>query len=96
MFTYTVDIEQPNAEIYGFKGSIQMEGGTKASLNNNNLLLRGCMIRNTDYIEGLVVYAGEWQGERAALKIFRTAADAKDLPTPQQQIARRAVLLILE
>ena len=28
------------------------------SVNSNNLLLRGCIIRNTDFIEGLVVYAG--------------------------------------
>lgn len=30
----------------------------KESINKNNLLLRGCEIRNTDYVEGLVLYAG--------------------------------------
>jgi magnesium-transporting ATPase (P-type) len=30
----------------------------KISLNKDNLLLRGCTVRNTDFIEGMVVYAG--------------------------------------
>uniref|UniRef100_H2ZKG0 Phospholipid-transporting ATPase n=1 Tax=Ciona savignyi TaxID=51511 RepID=H2ZKG0_CIOSA len=33
-------------------------GGEKISVNNSNLLLRGCVIRNTDYVEGIVLYAG--------------------------------------
>lgn len=32
--------------------------GEKIPLNSSNLLLRGCMIKNTDFIEGLVLYAG--------------------------------------
>ncbi|RUS74359.1 hypothetical protein EGW08_017882 [Elysia chlorotica] len=56
-FTHTVNVEQPNAEIYSFKGYIDTENGS-VSVNSNNLLLRGCIIRNTDFIEGLVVYAG--------------------------------------
>ena len=27
-------------------------------VGKNNLLLRGCVIRNTDWVEGMVVYAG--------------------------------------
>lgn len=57
MFPYTVEVEQPNSEIYSFKGFIKMESDT-ISLSNNNLLQRGCVIRNTDFIEGMVVYAG--------------------------------------
>ncbi|XP_046566596.1 phospholipid-transporting ATPase VD-like [Haliotis rubra] len=30
----------------------------KISLSNENLLLRGCILKNTDFIEGIVVYAG--------------------------------------
>ncbi|XP_055894088.1 phospholipid-transporting ATPase VB-like [Biomphalaria glabrata] len=57
MFPYSVDIEQPNIEIYSFRGFVKMESGS-CTLRNNNLLQRGCVIRNTDYIEGMVVYAG--------------------------------------
>ncbi|XP_059146032.1 phospholipid-transporting ATPase VB-like [Physella acuta] len=57
MFPYTVEIDQPNSEIYSFRGFLKMENET-VSLCNSNLLQRGCVIRNTDYIEGMVVYAG--------------------------------------
>jgi len=33
--------------------------GTKEGVNRDNVLLRGCEIRNTDYVEGIVIYAGE-------------------------------------
>ncbi|XP_053399263.1 phospholipid-transporting ATPase VA-like isoform X2 [Mercenaria mercenaria] len=59
-FKYTVECEQPNAEIYKFNGYVKLSDreGDIAPLNQNNILLRGCIMRNTDYIEGLVVYAG--------------------------------------
>ncbi|KAH9489279.1 putative phospholipid-transporting ATPase VA [Bulinus truncatus] len=57
MFTYPVEIEQPNIEIYSFKGYVKIEP-ENATLRNSNLLQRGCVIRNTDFIEGMVVYAG--------------------------------------
>lgn len=28
-------------------------------LIKDNVLLRGCMLRNTDFVEGIVIYAGE-------------------------------------
>lgn len=38
--------------------SVPPDNGDKIQINNNNLLLRGCVIRNTDYVEGIVIYAG--------------------------------------
>ncbi len=38
---------------------LQKELNLKVALSKENLLLRGCAIRNTDYIIGLVLYAGE-------------------------------------
>lgn len=35
-----------------------LDQGEKVALNKSNLLLRGCTVRNTDFIEGIVVYAG--------------------------------------
>ena len=32
--------------------------GKEIPVGKNNLLLRGCIIRNTDWVEGMVVYAG--------------------------------------
>ncbi|CAG5132573.1 unnamed protein product, partial [Candidula unifasciata] len=56
-FPYSIFVEQPNPEIYSFRGYLE-KGQEKILLNNSNLLLRGCVIRNTDFVEGMVVYAG--------------------------------------
>lgn len=56
-FTHTVMADQPNTSIYSFKGYV-LKDEEKISLNSSNLLLRGCMIKNTDFIEGIVIYAG--------------------------------------
>lgn len=37
----------------------KLETGEKVSLNKDNLLLRGCTIKNTDFVEGIVLYAGQ-------------------------------------
>lgn len=39
----------------------QTESGKRRVVNKENLLLRGCALRNTDYIEGVVIYAGNSQ-----------------------------------
>ncbi|XP_041360414.1 phospholipid-transporting ATPase VA-like [Gigantopelta aegis] len=57
-FTHKLQVELPNSEIYKFRGQIVQENDEKIALNYDNLLLRGCIIRNTDYVEGIVIYAG--------------------------------------
>lgn len=50
--------EQPNKTIYEFKGFVEKPDGSHIFLNRNHLLLRGCVLRNTDYIIGMILYAG--------------------------------------
>ncbi|XP_055958877.1 phospholipid-transporting ATPase VD [Patella vulgata] len=57
-FRNNIEVEQPNCDIYKFKGYIFENEENKIALNTDNLLLRGCVIRNTDFIEGICVYAG--------------------------------------
>jgi len=49
--------EKPNDKLYKFEGTIQTEVDLY-SLDQNNLLLRGSSLRNTDWVYGLVVYTG--------------------------------------
>ena len=46
--------------------------GDKVPVSRNNILLSGCIIRNTDFVEGIVVYAGRFPPE---LKLFCTFAN---------------------
>jgi phospholipid-transporting ATPase len=53
-FTY----ERPNPYIHTFSGRANLPGGRAAALDNNNIVLRGCTLRITKYIIGVVIYSG--------------------------------------
>ncbi|XP_061349951.1 phospholipid-transporting ATPase 1-like isoform X2 [Gastrolobium bilobum] len=50
--------EQPNRNIYEFTANMEFNG-VKCSLSQSNIVLRGCQLKNTDWIIGVVVYAGQ-------------------------------------
>jgi phospholipid-transporting ATPase len=57
-------IEAPSANLDKFNGRLSskmkgVEGKQISSLDMNNLLLRGCTLRNTKYAYGVVIYVGE-------------------------------------
>lgn len=52
-----INSEGPNTYLYRFKGSTVIKND-KIPLSADNFLLRGCILRNTDYILGCVVYTG--------------------------------------
>ena len=53
-----VDFEKPNPYLYNFIGSIESMQKQKIPLDQNNFLLRGCSLKNTAFIYGLVCYTG--------------------------------------
>ncbi|KAL2967840.1 hypothetical protein AAZX31_16G196200 [Glycine max] len=50
--------EPPNRNIYEFTANMEFNG-CKFPLNQSNIVLRGCMLKNTNWIVGVVVYAGQ-------------------------------------
>ncbi|XP_062516349.1 phospholipid-transporting ATPase ID-like isoform X2 [Corticium candelabrum] len=56
-FDGEVKCETPNNKLDKFDGRLEWKNN-KYSLNNNNLLLRGCRLRNTNTVYGLVIFAG--------------------------------------
>lgn len=44
--------------LYEFKGVIELENKVQTSLSNSHVLLRGCKLKNTPWIHGIVVYSG--------------------------------------
>ena len=53
-----LECDAPTTKIYRFHGSLVQPWGERIPVGKDNLLLRECLLKNTDYIEGLVVYAG--------------------------------------
>ncbi|XP_061369494.1 phospholipid-transporting ATPase 1-like isoform X2 [Gastrolobium bilobum] len=50
--------EQPNRNVYEFTANVEFNG-YKFPLNQSNIVLRGCVLKNTEWIIGVVVYAGQ-------------------------------------
>ncbi|CAD8160132.1 unnamed protein product [Paramecium pentaurelia] len=53
----TINYERPNPYLYQLTGSAEINS-QQVSLSHKNFLLRGCVLRNVDYIYGIVCYNG--------------------------------------
>jgi hypothetical protein len=42
------------------QGRVLHDDGQVEPISFDNMLLRGCMTRNTTFVEGIVIYAGEF------------------------------------
>ncbi|CAH9129097.1 unnamed protein product [Cuscuta epithymum] len=56
-FEGEIQCEEPNNSLYTFTGNLISQKQT-LPLSPNQLLLRGCSLRNTDYIVGVVIFTG--------------------------------------
>lgn len=57
-FRSRIEVDAPTTKIYRFHGAIVHPSGARVPVGTENLLLRECLLKNTDYVEGIVVYAG--------------------------------------
>uniref|UniRef100_H3A4T4 Phospholipid-transporting ATPase n=1 Tax=Latimeria chalumnae TaxID=7897 RepID=H3A4T4_LATCH len=57
-FASRIECESPNNDLNKFRGFIEHPAAERVGLSKENLLLRGCTIRNTEAVVGIVVYAG--------------------------------------
>lgn len=57
-FKSRIEVDAPTTKIYRFHGAIIHPSGERVPVGTDNLLLRECLLKNTDYVEGIVVYAG--------------------------------------
>ncbi|KXZ52548.1 hypothetical protein GPECTOR_9g592 [Gonium pectorale] len=57
---FTVRCELPNPQLYKFEGAVvsRLDPAAQLPLTADNLLLRGCTLRKTDWAVGVVVYTG--------------------------------------
>ncbi|XP_055643308.1 phospholipid-transporting ATPase VD isoform X2 [Toxorhynchites rutilus septentrionalis] len=57
-FTSRVEVDVPSTKIYRFHGAVLHPSGERVPVSTESLLLRESRLKNTDYAEGIVVYAG--------------------------------------
>ena len=55
----TIQCEKPNNRLYRFEGNIRLKNHIRAiPLDNNNVLLRGCALKNTNWALAVILYTG--------------------------------------
>lgn len=57
-FVAAIKCEAPNNNLSKFEGTMTWHN-QKYSLDNEKILLRGCILRNTQWCYGLVIFAGK-------------------------------------
>lgn len=61
-FRGVIECENPNKDMYNFDGRMWLDEKLRPdhvlSLNNSQVLLRGCLLKNTDWICAMVVFTG--------------------------------------
>uniref|UniRef100_A0A9J7Y6N1 Phospholipid-transporting ATPase n=1 Tax=Cyprinus carpio carpio TaxID=630221 RepID=A0A9J7Y6N1_CYPCA len=57
-YNSVIECEKPNNDLNRFRGYIIHRSGKRDGLYKDNLLLRGCTIRNTEEAVGIIIYAG--------------------------------------
>ncbi|XP_047231171.1 phospholipid-transporting ATPase VA [Girardinichthys multiradiatus] len=57
-YSSIIECEKPNNDLNRFRGYIIHRSGRRDALYKENLLLRGCTVRNTEEAVGIVIYAG--------------------------------------
>ena len=58
VFNAKIECDKPNNQLYVFNGNIEING-SHYPLENKQVLLRGCVLRNTQFAIGAVVYTGK-------------------------------------
>ncbi|XP_067892248.1 phospholipid-transporting ATPase IA isoform X1 [Heterodontus francisci] len=53
-----LECESPNRHVYDFVGNIRFDGKSTFPLGQDQILLRGAQLRNTQWVHGVVVYTG--------------------------------------
>eukprot|EP00762_Andalucia_godoyi_P000403 ANDGO_03252.mRNA.1 Phospholipid-transporting ATPase 3 len=77
----SVICEKPNNSLYTFDGKIVIEGFDQPfSVSVRNILLRGCTLRNTDWICGLAIFTGH------DTKLMQ---NSNDPPSKRSQVERK-------
>ncbi|KDO82678.1 hypothetical protein CISIN_1g0009122mg, partial [Citrus sinensis] len=84
-FKGEVQCEQPNNSLYTFTGNLIMQKQT-LPLNPNQILLRGCSLRNTEYIIGAVIFAGHET---------KVMMNSMNIPSKRSTLERKLDKLIL-
>lgn len=86
-----LNCEQPNDQIYKFEGAITYKETQKEtiSLDVENILLRGCSLKNTEYVYGLTIFTGH------DTKVMKNSAKSRYKISNVEALTNKTIFIIL-
>lgn len=88
-----VEMEHPNKLIDAFTGVMDIEGLGRTAISPNNVLLRGCSLRNTEWVVGVVANSGH--DTKIMMSSTATPSKASDLESRSSEEIRTIVVMLL-
>jgi magnesium-transporting ATPase (P-type) len=84
-----LDCEEPHVNLYKFVGTLHLEHNDPISVDIKQFILRGCTLKNTHWIVGLVAYAG------ADTKMMLNLRDPPSKFSTMEKTMNRIVLMLV-
>ncbi|KAK7206944.1 hypothetical protein BZA70DRAFT_266337 [Myxozyma melibiosi] len=81
-------VEDPNPDLYNFEGNVTVKG-TKYSLSSDNVIYRGCILRNTPRAVGMAIFSGQ------ETKIRKNATQAPRVKAPRLQTRINRIIIFM-
>lgn len=84
----SMELPPPNSNLYDARGTISIGGDPKLNIGDKNFMLRGAILKNTDWIIGVCAYTGK------DTKIMKNAEDAKHKQSSVEKMTNQLILMI--
>lgn len=85
----TFECEQPNNRLYNFDGTVHLDGAfDEIPVTNENVILRGAVLRNSSWIYGVVVFTGK------DTKLMKNSKAAPSKRSNIDLVVNRTILII--
>lgn len=86
-----VKYEAPSNNLFRFEGSVSLSSDNYSfslPISASNLLLRSCVLRNTEYVYGLVLYAGH------ETKVYKNNSTSRFKRTKMEKMMNSEILIV--
>lgn len=83
-----LELEPPNSDLYQASGTISIGGDENLNITVKNFLLRGAVLKNTEWVVGVVAYTGK------DTKIMKNAEDSKYKQSTVEKKTNQLIILI--
>lgn len=84
----TLTYDMPNANLYKFQGKIEV-GDEVITLSNDQVLLKGSILRNTEWVYGISIYTGH------QTKVMKNSLEARNKKSKVELKTNTYIVLIV-